>query len=165
MESEWVKENGLQKAKGINQTTTDRLQQVVGKAIEDGQFGAKLINQIKSVYAELNGEIIDNYRAERIARTETIESINFGQQELYKNEGIEKKEWLQEMDDRTRSYADGDKYDHTPAGIPVAVVGINEPFIVSNEKMMFPGDTSMGASAGNTIMCRCTILPVIEIPD
>ena len=35
-------------------------------------------------------------------------------------------------------------------------VPINEPFIVDGESLMFPGDTSLGASAGNIINCRCS---------
>lgn len=31
----------------------------------------------------------------------------------------------------------------------------NEPFIVKNERLMFPGDTSLGASLDNVSGCRC----------
>lgn len=34
-------------------------------------------------------------------------------------------------------------------------VPTNEPFIVDGERLMYPGDTSLGASAGNVINCRC----------
>jgi len=34
-------------------------------------------------------------------------------------------------------------------------VPVNEPFVVGGEQLMFPGDTSLGASAGNVINCRC----------
>ncbi len=32
----------------------------------------------------------------------------------------------------------------------------NEPFIVMNERLMFPGDTSLGASMENVANCRCS---------
>lgn len=35
-------------------------------------------------------------------------------------------------------------------------VSIDKPFKVSGESLKFPGDTSMGASAGNVINCRCS---------
>lgn len=35
---------------------------------------------------------------------------------------------------------------------------LNEPFIVDGEALMFPGDTSLGASAGNVIGCRCVAI-------
>jgi len=35
-------------------------------------------------------------------------------------------------------------------------VKINQPFIVMGERLMFPGDTSLGASAKNVARCRCS---------
>ena len=32
----------------------------------------------------------------------------------------------------------------------------DEPFIVDGEELMYPRDSSMGASAGNIINCACT---------
>jgi ADP-heptose:LPS heptosyltransferase len=37
-------------------------------------------------------------------------------------------------------------------------VMINEPFVVSGELLMYPGDSSIGASAGNVVNCRCVSL-------
>jgi hypothetical protein len=37
-------------------------------------------------------------------------------------------------------------------------VGIMEPFIVSGQLLMYPGDSSLGASKGNVINCRCLSL-------
>ena len=34
---------------------------------------------------------------------------------------------------------------------------ITEPFIVNGELMMYPSDTSLGASAANTVNCRCFV--------
>ena len=34
-------------------------------------------------------------------------------------------------------------------------VGITEPFIVSGELLNYPGDSSLGASLGNIVNCRC----------
>lgn len=34
-------------------------------------------------------------------------------------------------------------------------VRLTEPFIVNGEQLMHPGDTSLGASAGNVVNCRC----------
>lgn len=35
-------------------------------------------------------------------------------------------------------------------------VPVNAPFIVGGEQLMYPGDTSLGASVGNIINCRCS---------
>lgn len=37
------------------------------------------------------------------------------------------------------------------------VVELGKPFLVGGEKLMYPGDWSLGASPGNTINCRCVI--------
>lgn len=37
------------------------------------------------------------------------------------------------------------------------VVALDKPFTVGGEKLMYPGDWSLGASPGNTINCRCVI--------
>lgn len=36
------------------------------------------------------------------------------------------------------------------------VVPVNQPFIVGGERLMFPGDRSLGASTKNVINCRCS---------
>lgn len=38
---------------------------------------------------------------------------------------------------------------------------VDQPFVVGGQLLMFPGDRSLGASAGNTINCRCSSLLVI----
>ena len=42
---------------------------------------------------------------------------------------------------------------HRAAQVPK--VQVDAPFIVNGERLMYPGDISLGASAGNTINCRC----------
>ena len=37
-------------------------------------------------------------------------------------------------------------------------VPVSEPFTVSGESLMWPGDTSYGASVGNVINCRCSAI-------
>lgn len=39
---------------------------------------------------------------------------------------------------------------------------VNEPFEVGGEFLRFPGDTSLGATAGNVINCRCIAVPDID---
>ena len=44
-------------------------------------------------------------------------------------------------------------FDHwSPNG---QTVGLLEPFIISGEELMYPKDTSRGASQGNVLRCRC----------
>lgn len=58
-----------------------------------------------------------------------------------------KREWVTVLDDKTRSAharADGQRVD-----------GTNAAFDVGGDRLRFPGDTSLGASVGNIINCRC----------
>ena len=60
-----------------------------------------------------------------------------------------KKEWAAILDDRTRgghAMADGQTQN------------MNDPYTVNGEYLMYPSDTSMGASLGNIINCRCSSL-------
>ena len=70
--------------------------------------------------------------------------------------GIEmEREWVSALDARTRpEHAEADGQ----------VVGVDEPFIVGGEKLMFPGDRS--GSGWNIYNCRCTqIAKVKNVPN
>lgn len=57
------------------------------------------------------------------------------------------KEWVTVGDERVRQahvFADSQ------------VVTLNQPFTVGGQQLRWPGDTSLGASAGNVINCRCS---------
>jgi SPP1 gp7 family putative phage head morphogenesis protein len=149
----WIDTNGLLRAEGINDTTEEKLRTSIAKSlaegIEAGEGKGKLSNRIldatDGVYEDM-----DRNRANLIARTETASTVNYGQFETYKEDGVTHKEWLSTQDDRTREDhidADGD------------VVPIDEEFTVGGDKMLAPG---LGNDAGQNCNCRCTILPVIE---
>lgn len=57
------------------------------------------------------------------------------------------KEWVTVGDERVRS-------SHVAADSQVRLV--NEPFNVGGEQLRWPGDTSLGATAGTVINCRCS---------
>lgn len=98
----------------------------------------------------------ERYRAETIARTESINALRAGQQEAVrqafdKSDILDKeieKEWDASGDGRTRP-------DHDAAD-GQTVVGLNTPFIVGGEQLLYPGDPS--GSAANTVNCRCRII-------
>lgn len=93
----------------------------------------------------------------RTARTAVTAAENGGREASYEQAaamGIEMmREWVATRDARTRrehGHADGQR------------VGVNEPFTVGGEKLMFPGDKSHGASGWNLYNCRCTIKAMIK---
>jgi len=63
-----------------------------------------------------------------------------------------KKTWANQGDSRVRVTPD-DKFNHLFAE---QTVTLDKPFIVSGEQLRFPGDSSLGASIGNIIECRCS---------
>ena len=95
-------------------------------------------------------------RADMIGRTEVHEALNKGRLASYDQISDETgtdpnkavKVWKATSDNRTR-------YDHAEMQ-NAEVVGLDTPFIVGGEKMLHPGDSSLGATAGNLVSCRCS---------
>lgn len=134
-----------------------RFDSIVRKAIDSGQpLPQDTIEKLVTAYKK-NAL---RYRGEAIARTETIQSINRGEYNAYvqavedgtiKQEAITK-EWDDVGDNKTRTthYVMGRKYDKGK-GIP-----LNEPFLSpSGDRLLFPGDSSLGADVSEIIFCRC----------
>lgn len=150
----WVDQAGLMKAKEINDTTRTALREKLAAEVSEGVQSGESMSKIAARIREATDGVYDNMsknRAKVIARTETMSSVNTGEFEVYRGEGVTKKEWLATQDDRTRdehAAADGQ------------IVGIDEPFTVGGEALQYPGDPT--GSAGEVIQCRCTVLPVLE---
>jgi hypothetical protein len=105
-------------------------------------------------------------RAETIAVTET-QTASEGAKEVEAStvaasagalanlppKNIVQKEWVAVLDSKTRDahvLADGQR------------VGVDEAFTVGGERLKFPADTSLGATAKNIINCRCISAIVVE---
>lgn len=88
-----------------------------------------------------------------------------GTNALFDDWGVQYREWYATPDDRTRgpdSPQSPSNYDHRVGaafGQEPLIAKMGEPFIIGGEALMYPGDPA--GSPGNTISCRCTILPVI----
>lgn len=105
-----------------------------------------------------------DYRMNMIALTETqnaaegakqlvLEEYNSSLRNLFlTGEYKSKKQWIAVLDEKTRDW-------HAEADSQIQ--SIEDPFIVNNEKLMNPGDTSLGASLNNIINCRCSSMPII----
>mgnify|MGYP000436341722 CR=1 FL=1 len=72
---------------------------------------------------------------------------------------IEPKEiWVTQGDSLVRD-GDGTVFNHLAAD---GQLKVNGTFTVSNQLLRFPGDISLGATAGNVIRCRCSAVTVIS---
>lgn len=118
-------------------------------SILKGESIPEMARRIKSI---MESNLFDSVR---IARTETTRVENSARFDVGKEGeklGFEmQKEWVSASDDRVRpehAEANGQR------------VPLNEPFEVGGEKMMFPGDYSLGASGWNTINCRCSMINI-----
>lgn len=106
----------------------------------------------RKIAADLRKRIVDMSidSAIRAARTAVTAAENGGRQASYERAaemGIElTRKWLATHDARTR---------HAHGAADGQEVGVKEPFIVGGEELMFPGDSSMGASGWNIYNCRC----------
>lgn len=98
------------------------------------------------------------YRAERLVRSSYSTASNHAALEAILEAGFEKKRWLTSRDARVRRPTPSSPYDHRAA--EGQTVKVDQPFIVSGEQLMFPGDSSRGASIGSLINCRCTAIGV-----
>ena len=80
----------------------------------------------------------------------------------YEQSGVvEEKGWLAAKDGRTRGAEVDDPADHLH--MDGQRVALNESFTdpKTGSKMMYPGDTSLGAGGEDIINCRCAIIPFI----
>jgi len=137
-----IKDSALLKNKLTNQLVNGIIQ---GDSIKN------IAKRIKSVY-EVN--LSDSIR---IAQTETTQveargRYNVGEEAKKMGFKVYKK-WIATNDLRTRDA-------HAKAN--GQIVSQDKPFNVGGEKMMYPGDSSLGASPWNIINCRCTMVSILK---
>ena len=66
-----------------------------------------------------------------------------------KDSGKKTKTWISERDERVRK---------THLEADSQTVLIDEPFVVGDSLLLYPKDTSLGASASEIVNCRCTVI-------
>lgn len=133
-----------QKITQVSDTTISQAQNVILGGIADGLTFQEIAAQV----AEL-GEIASLIRAENIVATEVCQASNAGGHFAMQQSPIAKYTkhvWSAVGDDRTRPThinASGQSKD------------FDRPFELEGGQLMFPGDTSLGVAASETIGCRC----------
>ena len=147
----FIQQWAARKVTQVTSTTMTEIGQIIKRGIEDGLSVDELAGQIMQT-----GKIYAAYRAPLIARTETHSAAQYGSlKAAEESEVVEMKEWISVEDSRTRGM-DNEDYDH----VNVASVPVKEPFLVSGEELMYPGDPA--GSPGNVINCRCAMGYLIE---
>lgn len=143
-EDEWMRGRASRFANEV-QNTTEKAARISTdpEYIPNILFGIPLISE-KSIPKEVC-DLLSQDRAERIAMNETNVIHNYLHHMKLKETQITHT-WDATLDEFTRPHhfeADG------------LTVPIDEPFVIYGERMMFPGDDSLGATAKNLINCRC----------
>lgn len=87
-------------------------------------------------------------RAMLIAENEANTILNYSQFIDAIEKGYTRKEWVAENDEKVRE---------THVRADNTIVGIEDAFLVGDSMLLFPKDTSYGASAEEIVNCRCTI--------
>jgi hypothetical protein len=139
------------RGRNLRNKSLDRL---IRKAEKEGRKLTK--REIDQILRGYTNNIL-RYRGETIARTESITALRAGAMEGYQqlvesgavsdNQIIRR--WRATGDVRTR-----DSHNHMN---DVTLRGLSAPWVVGTSLMMYPGDTSLGAAAEETINCRCFV--------
>lgn len=128
-----------------------KLQDQMMQAVMLGEDQRKILNRIRLI----TGQSIK--QARRVAQTERTRIQSQARQmavEEAEKMGIKmEREWSTNMDGKERD---------THAAANGQIVQTGEPFTVGGYKLMYPGDTSMGAPASETINCRCVMIPRVK---
>lgn len=135
----WIAQN----VNNIARTIDEYTRRIVDSLF--AEFGDN-VEKIKESFAD-----VARTRAERIAETEIVTASNAGIEigsNAYDEIETLEKVWVAILDTKVRP-------SHRSANGQVK--SKSEPFVVGGEKLMFPGDRSLGATAKNVINCRCTL--------
>ena len=132
-----------------------RFDKIVRTALDSGKpVAAADIDRITNRYKDR----LLALRGETIARTEAITALRAGRHEGYRqlvDSGKVKetaiiRTWRSGMDGRTR-------VDHLLLN-KTEIRGLDTPFVAADgSQMAYPGDMTLGATAHNTINCRCNL--------
>jgi HK97 family phage portal protein len=132
----------------ILDTTRQSIRDQLEIGIRKGEDIRRLSKRIEEVF-----EQADSVRSTLIARTEVIRSSNYGTFESHVQSGVvDRRMWLTAIDGRERA---------SHRTLNRVQVGIGEPFVIGDDKSMYPGNFSKAANVCN---CRCTVVAVIEDP-
>lgn len=152
---ELMRKSTAKMAKNFNQETLDKLSASLTQGIEEGEGLGELKQRVNGLY-----DLAEQYRAERLARTETLKTSNAATNWAYKQTGyVKAKEW----------YANPgaceicDVFDGKVIGLDETYAEVGQSIDYTDSK----GNEQSYAIDYDTIEnppvhpnCRCTIVPV-----
>ncbi len=152
----WLQSVTRRYAADVVDTTKNAIKAIIRDGLVEGLSVADVAGKIETLY-----DGFTDWRSEMIARTELNAASNAGAHEGYRESGVVARErWLSALDERTRRQP-ASEFDHWVANGEKVQLG--EPFTRTGGALMFPGDPD--GDPGNTILCRCSTVPVIEADE
>jgi hypothetical protein len=147
--SDWLRDVKIPKVVDeLTETTHQALVDALAYGLEAGENTQQLANRVRHL-----DRVFGRVRAERIARTEVITANRHGGYQIGLEAGCTEHEWRARVESpRTRDWHRMAHKQRVPYGEPYTVLNrLGEP-----EKLLYPGDRSLGAGPDNTIQCRCS---------
>jgi phage portal protein BeeE len=132
----------------VTGATFDEIDAILREGFQEGVGITELTDRLSEKFASY-----DQYRAQMIARTETIASSNFADVDAVRQMGLDEvldKHWLSSRDDSARET-------HLVADMPYGEgngIPVDASFVVGEDSMIAPGN---GNIAAENINCRCTV--------
>lgn len=138
----------LESGTKVNETLIDLIYRTFQRAISEDWTVEEFTQMINHQIDEFKP-----WKARLWSRTESTSIENWGQTEGYKQaEFVERKGWLSAFaPDSRQSHMNTDSQ----------VVGLDDPFDVEGVKMMYPGDSSLGAGPEDVCNCLCSTFPEV----
>lgn len=138
----WLKANGAREAAMISNTSRKGIADQIRIGMIKNETQEQIAERIRKRYRS-----IGRSRAERIAHTEVHAASNYGSLTAAQESGQRlAKIWVNTPDNRVRD-------EHVEAGGQKQP--LNAAFIIDGERLMHPGDSSLGASSHLVVNCRC----------
>jgi hypothetical protein len=129
--------------------TRAALEEAIRESLELGLQIREMGQYVQSVLTHY-----DKRQSQTVARTEATGAMNNGANVAMIDAEVPYHQWLRTIDRRTRGFIPTNSpFDHYRAA---QTVPLAQPFSVSGQLLRFPGDTSLGATAGNVVNCRCS---------
>lgn len=145
----WLFENSSYRIVTVQNDYIDFIRLFLTNGINEGKTIQELAKELQLF---INKRNFYRYQALRIARTETTAAANYAATVSAGISGVvTDKIWISSQDARTRRPPKSPYNHFVMNGVKV---GKDEPFNVSGQELMFPGDPK--GAAGNVINCRCS---------
>lgn len=155
---QFAQQNAGAKIALVQGTAKKTLQRILKANMNDPAFAALGARQKRDVILRQTN-LYSRNQALRLVRTEATAAANYGTLQsattIFPAQQM-MKQWVSGQDGRTRSIPPND-FDH--AVMNGVQVKYEDTFSVQGQQMRFPADSSLGASAGNIVNCRCSVFP------